>query len=390
MIPDIPPTTMSSLPPELWIEVFQWIASPANPFYATKCEPFQSYPQYDLDDVLRVKYNLIRVCRQWRAMAEDLLYEDLRIRHGDRTLAKVLENSEVRGRWVRRAELPYSNTATATLQPLPSLAILKSCSQLQVLVRPAPDKLEDLRFEFGVDGLQFQSLKRLEWFNHNDAARSGGINSLDHVLASSPKLQYLSLGGELRLNQLRPPRQLPLVSTIRLRAGMNALFFRQVSRWILPSLVHVVADQSPGTSLVEIVWQTFGSQLQLVEIGRHLRFLIEDHLTPILHHCPNLLEINYYLLFTAPPRRPVEHSSLQTIRLHGNPNAMLMAVASVWQHVEQHFALFTGTSLPNLQRIILYDDWSSILSDYRFDNIHRALDARRCDLELPDGRVVSL
>ena len=381
---------MLSLPPELWLEVFRWIASLAYPFYATKCEPFQTCPQYDqLDEALRVKYNLILVCRQWKAMAEDLFYEDLRIRHGDENLAKVLEKSKVRGRWVRRAELPYTTTATATMQPLPSLAILKNCSQLQVLVRPAPNRLENLRFDFGVDGLQFQSLRRLEWWYHNEAAQSGGINSLDYVLGGSPKLQYLSLGGELRPNQLRPPRQLPLVSVVRLGAGMNALFFRQICRWILPSLVHIVADQSPGTSIIEMLWDTFGSQLQFVELGRHLRFLVEDHLTPIFRHCPNLLELNYYFFFTAPPNRCVEHSSLQTIRLHGNPNEMLMALAFVWEHVEEHFAMFMGALLPNLQRIILYGDWSWVLSDRRFANIHYALDARGCNLELPDGRVLS-
>lgn len=378
---------MLSLPPELWIEVFQWITSPAYPYYTTKCEPFQTCSQKDLDEVLRVKYNLILVCRQWRAMAEDLFYSDLRIRHGDENLAKVLEKSKVRGRWVRRVELPYTATTTATVQPLPSLAILKNCSQLQVLVRP-PNKHESLRFEFGIGELHFQSLKRLEWWYDSHAAQSGGINSLDHVLAGSPKLQYLSLGGELRPNRLKPPRQLPLVSVVRLGAKMNALFLRQVCQWILPSLVHIVVDYSPGASIMEMLWDKFGSQLQFVELGQHLRFLVEDHLTPIFRHCPNLLELNYYVVFTTPPFQSVEHSSLQTLRLHGNPNEMLTAI-DVWIHVERHFDLFTGASLPNLQRIILYGDWSSILSNYRFANIHCALNTRGCNLELPDGRILS-
>jgi len=75
------------------------------------------------------------------------VYEDLRIRHGEQALADVLESCEERGRWVRRAELPYTNTVTTTpssLRPLPFIAILKRCPELEILVRPVPrffDKL---------------------------------------------------------------------------------------------------------------------------------------------------------------------------------------------------------------------------------------------------------
>jgi hypothetical protein len=151
------------------------------------------------------------------------------------------------------SELLYTNTARTTIQPLFSVAILKRCPELEVLVRPAPESVGNLCFEFRAEGLPLTSLKRLEWWYINDAARSGGINSLDGVLSGTPNLQYLSIGGELRTCQLQlKVPHLPLLSTLRLQ-WMNGLFVRQLCWWSLPTLAHVVVDSSLRNFALEIL-----------------------------------------------------------------------------------------------------------------------------------------
>jgi F-box-like len=376
------------LPPEVWLEVFYWATYVSSDgLYTTKYLPFQAPRSYKiLDASLKVKAVVVRVCRQWRALAMDMLYEDLRIRHGEQTLAGMLESCEERGRRVRRAELPYANTVM-TNQYLSSVAILRRCPELEILVRPPPESLGTLRFEFCAEGLPLTSLKRLEWWYVNDAARSGGINSLDDVLSGTPNLQYLSIGGDLLTGQLRPPPHLPALTTLRLQR-INSTLMLQLSRWSLPALVHIVVDNARRDFALQMLWETFGSQIQTIELGKHVRFCVEDHIASILRYCTTLKELNYHIYFTAPPPPDIMHSSLNTVRLHGQAN-YLTSDHDDWESLEYHFGLFSGPSLPSLKHIVLYGEWHTILTDDRFTRIYRLLGARNCNLELPDGTMIS-
>lgn len=95
------------LPLEIWLEIFHWvtISSTASP-YAIAYEPFHTLNMVNaVDPALRVKSVLVLVCRQWRAIATELLYKDIVIGHGARALKRALEGpSEDEGyrRWVRR------------------------------------------------------------------------------------------------------------------------------------------------------------------------------------------------------------------------------------------------------------------------------------------------
>jgi len=187
------------------------------------------------------------------------------------------------------------------------------------------------------------------------------------------------------MSQRRPPRLLPSLTTLRLR-WMNGLFIRQICQWSLPALAHVVVDNSHSNSVLEVIWETFGSQLRIVELGKHVRFFVEDHLTSLLRDCPSLQELNYHIRFTAPPRTVIVHSSIHSVRLHGHANHL--ASDGDWEHLSRHFAWLSGPSLPSLERIILYGDWHSTLTDDQFTRIHNGLDARKCVLERPDGTVI--
>jgi hypothetical protein len=264
---------------------------------------------------------------------------------------------------------------------LPSVEILKLCTRLEILVRPRYLLGDDLRFEFEADSLPLSSLERLEWWHHNGASRSGGINSLGAVLRSAPNLRYLFVGGFIELSSIgTEPIHLHALQTLRLYLVTRLFIF---SRWSLPALTHVVLDLP-----VVGAWEMFGPQLQTVEFGRHLRFMIDDHLTPCIEKCPNLRNLNYYLFFTTPPHLSGSHPSLTCVGLHASVNSFLVEDESIWCHIKTHFVLFTRQTFPSLERLRLYGEWRGILSHPHFLPLQHALQAQGCIIELPDGRTL--
>ncbi|KAK0198752.1 hypothetical protein F5146DRAFT_1020884 [Armillaria mellea] len=331
---------MSVLPPELWLEIFSWATMPEGTTpYECNYKPFRESPARDDRGVdLEVKAlasKLSMVCRDWHAMTTELLYKDVLINRGQNALKSVLcphQNDPGYGKMVRRAVLPYDSTVTDhwTREPSPSVEILKLCSRLEVLIRPRTVQyaMRTLTFEFDADSVALPSLKRLEWWHNSEAERSGGINSLAAVLRSSPNISYLFIGGA-----------------------------------------------SEG------LWESHGETIESVELGRHLRFMLGDEISLCLEHCPRLEEINYYLFFTAPPHFTGVHQNVHTVSLHAAHN-MAMDHFDIWEHLEKHFDLLLGHSLPSLQTVRLFGDWSEIMEQPRFHHLYHALIDRGCYVDL--------
>ncbi|EPT04916.1 hypothetical protein FOMPIDRAFT_1013754 [Fomitopsis schrenkii] len=118
----------------------------------------------------KTKTALVRVCKQWRAWATDLLYEDVFMRHPER-LRPALEDTSDEcgcGRWIHWASLPYSSSATVSPHPLEALKVLERCPSLKVLVRKGPEANRrdvDMHFEFTTDCAALPSLKRVDWWH---------------------------------------------------------------------------------------------------------------------------------------------------------------------------------------------------------------------------------
>lgn len=265
-----------------------------------------------------------------------------------------------------------------------SIEILNLCSNVETLVRPQFLLSESLRFEYDAGSLPLPSLKRLEWWHHNEADRSGGINSLVGVLRSAPNLQFLFVGGvvgQSRVTLGKDPLYLPVLETLRLHV-VNGLLLRQiVSKWSLPALRRVIMDSPMVEHGLQGIWDAFGSQLRTVEFGKHLRFLIIDSITPCLRGCSYLEELNYFIFFTAPPEVPGISSPLTTIGLHAAVNSFLVDGPSIWNIIEQHFQAFTIEAFPNLRRILLYGQWRGITSHKLFTPVRERLHARGCTIE---------
>ncbi|KAF9229026.1 hypothetical protein BS17DRAFT_16 [Gyrodon lividus] len=381
----------SQLPPEIWIVIFHWATSPPAGYPAPYYEPFRASFE-EFDEPLRTKRALVQVCRRWRVLASVFLYEDVRVRYGSESLMEALvSHRDVEdegsqgwlGRCVHRLELPYLQTGTDRPGNTHNVVqILKSCSSLKTLVRPFMREPPDsVRYEFPAGIVSLSSLTRLEWWHYNNAARSGGINSLTDVLRSAPSLQFLTLGGEFSMNP-GPPIRLPAVTTLRLRR-VNALLVRHICQWELPSLVHVVADFPPDHNGLEALWFQFGHQLCTVELGRNIVFHMSDQIIVFFRGCSRVKMFNYFIHFTAPPAASllVEKSSLQCVGIHAFPCAMMK---DTWKHLNSHFDFLASRFLPALKRIVLHGNWQHIMADERFARFEECLARKGCMVLLAD------
>ena len=351
------------LPAELWLLIFRFATlahtSPQTsaPYNYDAFQPCPDTAAALSDAALRDKCVLMLVCKQWRALALDLLYEDIRIGTGHSALRAALcepptvvegDDGAVLGyaprHRVRRAVLPYAYTATPTCDPPPALALLDLLQNLEVLVRPpykshhpyqqhhydfydlfdhdgfhfrpihsciSPILTPAPRFEFSTATPAFPTLRRLEWAfdSTGDAARTGGINALDDVLRAAPSLCELVLVGSMPLAAIRqsPRQQLRTLHTLRLHGGAAACPFvaRQTTYWVLPALENVVVTGAADVEALEALWEAHGSQVRVLEAqlgGTRVgvasgcgALLSMTGVGKIANACPKLEELNVRL-----------------------------------------------------------------------------------------------
>ncbi|KAJ7201345.1 hypothetical protein GGX14DRAFT_656373 [Mycena pura] len=381
-----------TLPCEIWLQIFFHLDTRT---YSVSYSPFQPLPGVASEGHVCSAYStVVLVCRNWRAWAVELLYRNIKL--SDRSpLQEALDHRRGYGRWVRRAVVPYSTTATETCKPMPSTEILGLCPNLEVLVRPpyALYPMQTLRFEFDATCPSLASLKRLDWWNHMEAARSGGINSLTAVLAVAPNIEYLFIGAtQFRFTMVPQhglsgaPIKLPHLRTLRLNI-LNALLLHHiVYRWDLPALDNLVLDSPLVGAGNDVLWEVLGPRLDVVEFGRHVRFLLDQHLVPCLRGCPKLRELNYYLFAMAPPEMEPGESfpSVSSIKIQMSGTTFLDGEKEECAHFERHFDIFTGGIFPNLRRLLIFGMRQSVLKDARFIAMQKRLSDRGCILEFLD------
>ncbi|KIL71584.1 hypothetical protein M378DRAFT_64786 [Amanita muscaria Koide BX008] len=372
---------MHTLPTELLLEIFQWAT---DCYYPHPCSYSYYSPFQALEDRanpnLKIKRSLSMVCRQWRHLTAQFLYKDVWIGHGAEGLKQALKTARSDGGTyadcVERAILPFSSTATDpsnTLTNRASIDIIEACSHLRILVRSQHPTTGGVRFDFEAQTVSFPSLERLEWWHHNEAERSGGVNSLSTVLSSAPNLTYLFIGGLAGRQIARigvHSVSLPKLTTLRLRVIDGYILHRIVNSWSLPALSHMVID-APGWSPVRLplLWQAFGSQLRTVEFGKHVRFLLDDTVSLCVQNCPALEALNFFLFFTTCPKFVEPHSCLRRVGLHAADNSIQTDSGTAWTSLDTHFDVLLGDYLPFLRHIVLHGDWSDAVSDPRFESI---------------------
>jgi hypothetical protein len=248
-------------------------------------------------------------------------------------------------------------------------------------------------FEFDAECAPLPTLKRLEWWVNSEAERSGGINSLVQVLSAAPNVQHLFIGNFERdfRGVDRRPVHLPQLQVLHFRTVSAMPMYQVATYWDLPALSHLILDMPPSMSAhcVRPFFETHGSKIRSVELGRSLRFFMTDMISQCLQGCPHLQQLNYYAFFTAAPRATEDdtplHENLISVGLHLAKNDMLDDENQMWDFMEQHFDLFISGAFPSLQRVILYGDlhfgdWDNIACHTRFAPLEQGLQARGIEL----------
>ncbi|KAH9945860.1 uncharacterized protein BXZ73DRAFT_37843 [Epithele typhae] len=394
----------NELPVELWLEIFRCATLDhySHARYSTEYEPFDAPPPAseaaDAEETLHTKCALVQVCKQWRRWTMPFLYEDIRVPRTYHDLKHKLCDGEHWAehgisippcqRFVRRALLPFSSTVTPAPQTPPgALDVIALCSALEVLVRTA-DPLTPIVYDFATPACPaLPSLRRLDWWHHNEAARTGGINSLAHVLAAAPALRYLSVGGELwqsLFSARAPPAVLPALDTLRFRR-CNALLVLQLCRTAaFPALRHVVFDHVGPAEMFWPLWDAAGAQLASAELGRSLRFFAQDFVAAVLAGAPALAALRYHVHFTHPPAPARDAVFLRTVALHAAPTAFCApGSAEAWAHLERHFAALAGPAFPALREVRLHGDWAATAAADEFVRIARPLREKGVVVDVP-------
>ncbi|KAF8896386.1 hypothetical protein BD779DRAFT_1668184 [Infundibulicybe gibba] len=307
-------------------------------------------------------------------------------------LRDVFENGGDLGSLVHSAVILNPNKSGS--EPPSSILqtqVLKHCTRLVVLVQLQYQQSSPLSQRFSKTP-SFDSLQRLEWWSNAKPREPADITSLISILRHAPNIQHLFIGGHLTFIGV-DPITLPKLKTLRLYLFHGEVLEAMAARWTFPALRNVVFCRPVRGQGMLTFWQTFGPQLDVVEIGPNP--FVSDVLGDCLEHCPNLKEINYSLFNIFHPRLHDTESPIHTVGLLANIDrrCLLDGYAywgrhSGWNFLEQHFVGLLGEAFPFLERIVLYGDWSYILSDERFESIHARLHAQRCTLELEDGTLL--
>ena len=317
------------LPPEIWLLIIRFATSApiVSPFeFAYHYEPFQSRnhnittPLFA--DVLRDKCAIMSVCKQWYALAGDILYEDICIGRHIASLYSVLIGPTPGGgelgtsttcitarHRVRRAVLPYAHNEKPSYHTQSVLAFLALLPHLEVLVRPPliipapPPQQQCLPVPIPImtkpiAAPALPTLRRLEWAFEKEGGRwhTSAIDFLYDILVAAPSLHELVLTGPM---PQAPYRILHLCAlrTLRLHdgAGQSWLIANYAIYWELPALENVVVEGLGSAGWLWKFWEKFGEQVRMLELelggGGRGGMSIGD-VSKIVAVCPALEELN--------------------------------------------------------------------------------------------------
>ncbi|KAJ7055746.1 hypothetical protein C8F01DRAFT_445648 [Mycena amicta] len=394
-----------SPPEELWRLIFRYATVPRKPL-PRGYQPFEPpCDGYDLAPTrLQTCVAIVRVCRLWRLIGAEFLYEDVRIGNADAlySLLLGLRRSAMDGlggfgRYVRRLELPSHRALascssragtvglSSTSRPMSASLqeLLRCCPRILILVRPRlqPDMAIVSFWEGLVEGKLdcavplLPSLRRLEWHEsdidtHFYGAGSRNTSKLHEIITHAPLLMDLFLTSD-RANLLSHLPPLPSLRALRIsRADFHPLHSkagrpippRLSPTPFIPHLSHLILHPSPvlPTPLLPFL-ALVGSRLRVLELGfaPQLSFPATA-LARILSRCPLLHELTLTLgapeIAVPPSLPPFTHPGLTRMRLRICPDEWY-----AYKHVlRSHLAVLESGAFPGLREIVLHDETRSL------------------------------
>ncbi|KAF7325200.1 hypothetical protein MKEN_00564200 [Mycena kentingensis (nom. inval.)] len=429
-----------TLPAEIWRIIFRFAAR-SEVSFAVDYEPFEPVKEQDPNPAetsrrgrlhLATGTALSLVCRCFRAMVVEFLYEDVRIcdARGLESLmwglaGKPVDGDASLGSYVRRLEIPARRTSAAPSRAiLPSvldgtrtclLELLAHLPNLEILVRPSL-VLDTATMAFWtslaspclIGHCLLPNLRRLEWHEtYVDAMSSGGL-SLQDIINCAPRLSYLSLSsdGSTRIAELALPSGLRTVRLGQISAASSRDGYAsragsmrchpapaptptpkstQVSRVTAPAsphpgLRHLVLYPPPpasnllacfpGSKTLRVLELAFAPQLTL-----SLR---------VLHALTGLEELAFHLGAPEITQGTSSLTGVKRVRVKVDPGQWRLNKPVLRNQVD----VLSGETFPALDEVVLYDRTGWFLAREVGRDAVRRLVAKGCRVVDEDGEMV--
>ncbi|KAJ7233727.1 hypothetical protein B0H12DRAFT_1239250 [Mycena haematopus] len=428
-----PPAYTPQVPAEIWRAVFLHAGVSATLHDAgyTPFRPLREMAETAAsreEETRRVRtcLSLMRVCRFWRLIGAEFLYEDVRIRHGAglRSLVVGLRRSAMDdgvggfGRYIRRLELPMrqqhstQHAIQSSLLAMPPLILpspdfrlgdlLRLCLRLEIFCRPClPLDSKDILFWAGLVSTPLGTdnppllprLRRLEWYETDlDTRIYGDTNTacLVELVANAPALEDLFISSD-RPDALSTLPSCPSLHTLRINRSHYPSQHTKRPRLPnvphLPRLTHLVLHTMLPSPLLAFL-SIAGAHLHVLEFAFAPQSVFSTtQMQRLLSRCPALHELAFYVgapEITAPPPT-FHHPALRRARLKLSP-----AEWYPYKHVlTSQFGVLAGPAFPSLEEVVLHDSGRSLARREVWPGLLRALVRRGCRVLYEDGEVVS-
>lgn len=322
---------------------------------------------------LRTKLSLVLVCRSWRTVVSQILYNHIVIRspaRADAILAALrshLPSSNAKdhapgyGRWTRHIEVYTHARGTKNPRFLQTIfCILQACPNLRML---SGRWIHALPVEFldAISRLYGQSLQGLSWDDHSSASFGQCTTATPEFLGSFRSLQVLDLQryrGRTMPKHDSPPALLRVQDLI---ISPMSLGIAVATNLILPALRNVVFKapsnfQAEPTDMLTDFLKVHGPSITSIDvhateddlettISRHSDFTFHADVFLLDNRCPNLVTLTIPSI--APPLDSGLNHPLRRIGLRGVRGDCLYPDRK--SPTTDHLESFTPERYPNLE-----------------------------------------
>ncbi|KAJ7137257.1 hypothetical protein C8R46DRAFT_1138006, partial [Mycena filopes] len=358
-------TATLDLPPELWMCIHRLATShlsPLAPVYAARdASPEESEAQLSSFLITwQAASSLGRVCRLWKDLTQELLFENIRITEWS-SLSAALDRPEL-ARRVRSIRLSPTRDDY-------SASALRRCPHVEVILRPrfAPSASTSSSGDLKLPPLP--ALKRLYWTQTSESC-----TLLQNVVRAAPNLEYLSLSADPKLGADLVAATLAFEIPSR---PMSISLGARGDLWV-PAIMRADLSRLSHLAMDYMSLESFHTPLPTLQIFEFMANPIPPSrvysapLHLILRRYPNLRELRYDVRGQPIAPQPQQVATALSCVHLVRPWPNLGMAPSEWSLATARAALeqLLGSAFPALECIVLdgpgwqgidCESWDSVL-----------------------------